>query len=118
MKKIVFAFLAVCMAFATYAQKPSQKLATIIEGIANHKSYDRNEYPMGLFSRVYFEQEAAFAKTQLKKLNDFTTAKLSETDAITLELMKFRLQETVDYAQYESYLNPLLSDAGFHSSWT
>ena len=118
MKKLVFAFLAVCMAFAAYAQKPNQKLATIIEKIANHKGYDRSEYPMGLFTKEYFKQEAAFAKAQLKKLASFTAKDLSETDAITLELMKFKLQETVDYAQYESYLNPLLSDSGFHSSWT
>ncbi len=106
------------MAFAAYAQKPNQKLATIIEKIANHKGYDRSEYPMGLFTKEYFKQEAAFAKAQLKKLASFTAKDLSETDAITLELMKFKLQETVDYAQYESYLNPLLSDSGFHSSWT
>ncbi len=117
MKRIVFTFLAACIAFCTYAQSPNEELATIIQEIANHQGYDRSEYPMGLFTREYFEKEAAFAKAQLKKLNDFSAANLSETDAITLELMKFKLQETIDYAAYERYLNPLLSDSGFHSSW-
>lgn len=118
MKKIVFVLLAAGIAFSGYAQKPNQELATVIKEIAAHKAYDSSEFPMGLFTREHFEKEAAFAKAQLKKLDSFTSKNLSETDAITLELMKFRLQETVDYTAYERYLNPLLSDSGFHSSWT
>lgn len=118
MKGIVFTLLAACIAFSAYTQNPNKQLAKIIEEISTHQGYDRSAYPMGLFSREYFEKEAAFAKAQLEKLQSFTDQNLSETDAITLQLMKFKLQETVDYAKYERYLNPLLSDSGFHSSWT
>ena len=72
---------------------------------------------MGLFSAAYFKEESAFAKAQLEKLSKISGDKLSETDQISLALLRFRLQETVDYYEYESYLNPLLSDSGFHSSW-
>ncbi len=102
---------------AIYAQSPSENLQTIIEEVQNHKGYDSEVYPMGLFSKVYFEAESAFAKAQLEKLEAISENSLSETEAISLALLRFKLQETVDYTAYERYLNPLLSDSGFHSSW-
>ncbi|SNR88622.1 Uncharacterized conserved protein, DUF885 familyt [Dokdonia pacifica] len=102
---------------AIYAQSPSENLQTIIEEVQNHKGYDSEVYPMGLFSKVYFEAESAFAKAQLEKLEAISENSLSETEAISLALLRFKLQETVDYTTYERYLNPLLSDSGFHSSW-
>ncbi len=117
MKKIILFVFSIFTVLVTHAQKPNKQLTTIIDAIESHKGYDHSEYPMGLFSRGYFEKEAAFAKAQLKKLESFTTKNLSETDGISLELMQFKLQETIDYAAYERYLNPLLSDSGFHSSW-
>ncbi len=41
---------------------------------------------------------------------------LSETEQISAELLKFVLQDKIDYYKFERILNPLLSDAGFHSS--
>lgn len=117
MKKTFLYLFTFLLGWCGFAQNPNSALAEIIEEIANHQGYDRSEYPMGLFTREYFEGEAAFAKAQLKKLASFSPEKLSETDAISLELMQFQLQETIDYATYERYLNPLLSDSGFHSSW-
>jgi uncharacterized protein (DUF885 family) len=117
MKKIAVLFGLFLFAISLHAQKPNKKLAQLIDEVQQHKGYDRKVYPMGLFSKAYFEQEAAFAKAQLDKLAKIPESSLSETDAITLTLMRFKLQETVDYFAYERYLNPLLSDSGFHSSW-
>lgn len=100
-----------------YAQSPSENLQAIIEEVQDHKGYDSKTYPMGLFSKAYFEAESAFAKAQLEKLATISENTLSETETISLALLRFKLQETVDYATYERYLNPLLSDSGFHSSW-
>ncbi|WP_299213630.1 DUF885 family protein [uncultured Dokdonia sp.] len=99
------------------AQTPSENLAQIIEDVQDHKGYDRKDYPMGLFTKAYFEEESAFAKAQLEKLASISETDLSETEAISLALLRFSLQETIDYTAYERYLNPLLSDSGFHSSW-
>jgi uncharacterized protein (DUF885 family) len=41
---------------------------------------------------------------------------LSETDQISAKLLKFVLQDKIDYYKFERFLNPLLSDSGFHSS--
>lgn len=117
MKKITILLVLFCFTFGAKAQKTNEKLERIIQEVREHRGYDREAYPMGLFSKDYFEKEAAFAKAQLKVLAKISDKKLSETDAISLELLKFKLQETVDYFEYEMYLNPLLSDSGFHSSW-
>jgi uncharacterized protein (DUF885 family) len=117
MNKILSLLLVISCSATLFAQSPSEALATIIDEVQDHKGYDRTDYPMGLFSKEYFEKEAAFAKAQLEKLSKLSNDKLSETDAISLALLRFKLQETVDYHTYERYLNPLLSDSGFHSSW-
>ncbi|MBV1925262.1 MAG: DUF885 domain-containing protein [Dokdonia sp.] len=117
MKKIAILCFLICFTFEATAQKTNKKLERIIQDVRHHKGYDYEAYPMGLFSKDYFEKEAAFAKAQLEKLAAFSEKKLSETDAISLALLRFKLQQTVDYFDYEMYLNPLLSDSGFHSSW-
>jgi len=116
-KKIGILILC-CSGSITLAQSPSDQLQGIVDAVQNHEGYDRKQYPMGLFTKAYFEQEAAFAKAQLETLNNISVNELSETEVISIELLQFRLQETVDYNDFEAYLNPLLSDSGFHSSWT
>lgn len=116
MRKLVIC-ICICISGFLYGQSPSETLQSIIEEVQEHKGYDNDVYPMGLFSAAYFKAESAFAKAQLGKLSKISGDKLPETDQISLALLRFRLQETVDYYEYEGYLNPLLSDSGFHSSW-
>ncbi len=101
----------------SWGQSPSESLHAIIKDVQEHKGYDNDVYPMGLFTKEYFGKEAAFAKAQLEKLSAISISELYDTDMISLELLKYKLQETIDYNTYERYLNPLLSDSGFHSSW-
>ena len=101
-----------------YAQEASEKLEMIIKEYEAHKSYDKNEFPLGLYTETYYKQEAEFAENQLKKLNTIDDGSLNETEKISLAMLKFKLQETVDFYNYEAYLNPLLSDSGFHLSLT
>ena len=118
MKHIVI-LLVFYISINVCAQNSSEQLAKIIEDSQEFKWQDdlADDHPMGIFSKERFEKESAFAKAQLKKLQAISSETLSETERISLELLKFKLQETVDYYEYESYLNPLLSDSGFHSSW-
>ena len=94
----------------------SGQLDQIITEYQEYKGYDDNEFPLGLFTKEYYQAEADFAKEKLKALNKFKSENLSETEKISLNLLKFQLQETIDYNSFEQYLNPLLSDAGFHVS--
>lgn len=111
--------IAFFMSTTTIAQTATEQLKQCIEASQSFKWNEGSKevHPLGVFSKERFEKESAFAKAQLKKLNTISPKTLSETERISLELLKFKLQETVDYYEYESFLNPLLSDSGFHSSW-
>ncbi|NND88619.1 MAG: DUF885 domain-containing protein [Flavobacteriaceae bacterium] len=98
------------------SQTSSEQLENIITTVEEHKGYDRDIYPLGLFTKEHFQSEADFAEKQLTALQKIDAASLSETEAISLELLKFQLQDIIDYYEFESYLNPLLSDSGFHAS--
>ncbi|PRX41555.1 DUF885 domain-containing protein [Salegentibacter salegens] len=110
---IALAFL--CISFLS-AQEASENLKTIIQEIDDHKAYDREEFPLGLFTENYYKEEAEFAGKQLDKLEEIKADSLNETEQISLEMLKFKLQENVDRYEFEAYLNPLLSDSGFHLS--
>ncbi len=95
----------------------AELLQKIITEMEERSSYDFEEYPLGLFSKEYFKTEAAYAEKQLNELNKINAKNLSETESISLELLKFKLQDTIDYYEFERFLNPLLSDSGFHTSF-
>lgn len=99
-------------------ENSGRELADIISSYEAFESYDHEAYPLGLYTKEGYQKEADFAKLMLEELNGVAADGLSETDMISLELLKFRLQDDIDYFEFERYLNPLLSDSGFHSSLT
>ena len=92
------------------------KLEGIIEEYQNHKGYDYDEYPLGKFSEDYFKIEKEFAENLLSKMSKIDANKLDENDNISYELLSFELLDIIAYYNFERFLNPLLSDSGFHSS--
>ena len=93
-----------------------QNLEAIIQEYQNYESYDNEEYPLGNFSPEYFKSEKEFAENILLKLSKIDTDKLDENDNISYELLSFVLNDVIAYYDFERFLNPLLSDSGFHSS--
>lgn len=100
----------------TAALSQSQPLDSVIKTYQDHESYDRYKFPLGLYTEAYYKQEAEFAKQLLNGLSEVDKNQLKETEQISLQLLKFELQEKVDHYEYRAYLNPLLSDSGFHLS--
>lgn len=98
------------------AQEASKKLATVIQVVQDHEGYDEKEFPLGLYTETYYKKEADFARQQLQELEKVNFEALSETEQISKELLRYKLQEIVDFYEYQAYLNPLLSDSGFHVS--
>lgn len=94
----------------------SEQLDAIVARVENHIGFDEDTYPLGLFNEAYFESEADFALQVLNDLRGLKLDLLSESEQISYELLKFKLQNKVDYNAFEMYLNPLLSDSGFHSN--
>ncbi len=95
---------------------PSLQLEKIIDRYQEHKGYDKKEYPLGLFTKAHYKAEAGFAQSLLDALKPIIPDDLSETDKISHALLKFSLQDKIDFFEFQRYLNPLLSDSGFHSS--
>lgn len=96
----------------------SETLKVIIEDFQDHEGYDKKEFPLGLFTKQYYELESVYAKERLDDLAKINASGLEETDLISLQLLKFVLQEKIDFYEYGRYLNPILSDSGFHSNLT
>ena len=109
-------FLVAVIGCVSDKENSSQLLSSIVNEYQDHEGYDEKEYPLGLFTKEFYQSEADFAKTILTKLSEVSEMALSETEVISLKLLKFKLKDQIDYFTYERFLNPLLSDAGFHSN--
>ena len=107
-------FLSIFILFS--CNNDNEKLDAIIKEYQNHEGYNYEDYPLGNFSEEYFKAEKEFAESLLLKLDDIDTAKLDENDNISYELLSFVLNDIIAYYDFERFLNPLLSDSGFHSS--
>lgn len=116
MKSIFYFFFLILISFSAFAQTASARFEAVIQKIEENDSYDREEFPLGLFTEAHYKEEANFAKERLEELQVINREQLTESEKISLILLKYKLQETVDFYEYEAYLNPLLSDAGFHVS--
>ena len=121
MKKSKY-FLGLIVVITLSCQAPSvddkQKLTDLIDTFQEHKGFDRIRYPLGLYTKAYHAQEAQFADSLKRELAQLSTMKFDENDQISAVLLAFVLQEKIDFYSYDRYLNPILSDAGFHSNLT
>lgn len=114
--KYLFALLGLLIFACTKKQAgDAVKLNELIKTVEAHEAYDKEDFPLGVFTEDYYQKEADFARIQLAELSDINRSSLSETEKISAELLAFVLQERIDYFEFDQYLNPLLSDAGFHS---
>ena len=93
-------------------------LQALIKGYQDHKGFDEKEYPLGVFTRDYFKGEADFARAKQEELSKIPIEELNEADQISHELLAFVLADKIGFYTHERFLNPILSDAGFHSSLT
>ena len=114
----ILLLIFICGCGKSEMNNSSVDLNKIISNYQDHKGYDEDQFPLGLFTKEYFKAEAEFAKSKLEELSYVNGADLDETDKISFELLKFVLQDKIDFYEFESYLNPLLSDEGFHNNLT
>ncbi len=117
LKHILIVILVVVVSCKKEDEKSaSEELERIINSYQDNEGYDKKAYPLGLFKKDYYKAEAQFAKSILKELDTIDLEVLSETEKISAELLKFILQDQINYFEFDRFLNPLLSDSGFHSS--
>lgn len=117
-KSTVFLLVIFLMLIGIFSITPSDedKLNEIINNYQDYESYDYKKYPLGLYTKEHYESQANFALDLINKLSKININELDEDKLISYELLQFVLKDIVDYYEFERYLNPLLSDSGFHSS--
>ncbi len=117
MKKIFLVGLAFCVVSCSNTSG-EEKLDSIIFSYENYKSSKTDENPLGNFTEERFKTYANFCDSLKNKLREIDPKKLTDDDRISHSLLYFSLNETVVKYQFKTHWNPILSDAGFHSSLT
>lgn len=113
--------VALCVVYScgkTTADTDSEDFKALVNSYQDHQGYDEKAYPLGLYTKSYYESEAEYAQSQLDELAKIDPSGLTETEQISFDLLQFILQDKIDYYTFKGYLNPLLSDAGFHTDLT
>lgn len=116
MKKFLFLFVVI-LHIGCIPPSDKKQLDSIIDAYQNYKSSSQDS-PLGVYTEERFESYARFCdslKTTLEQINSKT---FTEDDKISYTLLQFVLNEAVVRYEYKTHWNPILSDAGFHSSLT
>ncbi len=92
----------------------AQTLENVIDTVSKFRVHDYAKYPLGRHLAELEKKNSDFAQTQLKELKKIDFSVLTETEQISYELLRFRLQNTLDEYRYQMYLNPIQADQGFH----
>jgi uncharacterized protein (DUF885 family) len=121
MKKIFLLFLVLISAQTADCQAISAKqtILTIAADLEkfNNKEFPRDivsEHPLGSFTEADLLRRYNFQLSAYKKLKKIDSKKLAFDDLINLELLKHEVKNQLTYFEYQEYLNPILSDDGFH----
>ena len=115
-KTYLLYFLVLLISCSKYSSE--HKLNNLIISYENYKKNKNENYPLGVFTEKRFETYANFCDSLKVELNKIDSKKLNEDDLISYTLLEFVLNETVIKYKYKTHWNPILSDAGFHSSLT
>ncbi len=117
MKNIFFAvtFMGI---IACNNSTPEQELNSLIETYQNFKKEPNADYPLGDYSEYRFEKEASFCDSLLTQLKKINAKNFIEDDEISFKLLEFVLNEAITKYKFKMHWNPILSDAGFHTSLT
>jgi uncharacterized protein (DUF885 family) len=118
MKKIFLFSFAVLLINCNNLTSSKDKLNTLIEVYQNYEGNNRDEFPLGDYRESRFEKYAAFCDSIKAELETIDGKSLSEDDKISYKLLHFKLKETLVKYNFKTHWNPILSDAGFHSSLT
>ncbi len=124
MNKILFSVLVVCFFFSSEAQKKGSKQETLIEKtlkeIKDFRTGERKKdstagHPLGSHTEEDVLRSYNFYKSIDAKLQGIDRSKLSFDEEINLDLLAYDIEDAISAYTYKSYLNPILSDEGFHT---
>jgi uncharacterized protein (DUF885 family) len=114
MKKLILFLLLPLGVFAQDGVK-SPAIKAVLNSLDsfNRKQYDVN-YPLGRYREEDYKRRYDFRTKIDGDLNKIQVASLDSNDLVTLELLKFTNANELAEYEFKAYLNPILSDDGFH----
>ncbi len=124
MRKFFLCLLSLALHIPAFSQSPKQSIEKAIRQI---EEFTNREFPpdsvfsnkpLGSFKEADLLRRLKFFQDQDQKLGRIDTAKLQLPDLINLELLKYSVREQLNFYQFKEYLNPILSDEGFHTGLT
>lgn len=71
--------------------------------------------PFGSYKHEDLLRRYQFYTNQWDSLANVNTSNLPIDDFINLELLKYSIREELNFYEYREYMNPILSDNGFHT---
>jgi uncharacterized protein (DUF885 family) len=117
MKRLAYIFVCLVLSIGCSSIAEDEiMLQECIDQYEAYDSYDREIFPLGDHTEERYQADYDFYGTLLKKINGITVAKLTSEDRISLKLLKFLVEDHRANFEFQTHLNPLLSDSGFHNS--
>ena len=121
MKKVLLLFLTVFSIQIADCQTNSAK-QTILKIAADLEKFNNKEFPrdtisnhpLGSFTEADLLRRYNFQLAAYKNLEKIDSKKLTFNDLINLELLTHEVKNQLTFYEYKEYLNPILSDDGFH----
>jgi len=114
----ILCFVFSLLLISCNVSKPKDQLNEIIATYENYGKSKKEDSPLGDYTETRFEAYAKFSDSLKTVLGAIDPNKLSADDRISHTLLHFVLNETVVKYDFKTHWNPILSDAGFHSSLT
>ena len=117
MKKLAYIFVCLVLSIGCSSIAEDEiMLQECIDQYEAYDSYDREIFPLGDHTEERYQADYDFYGTLLEKINGITVAKLTSEDRISFKLLKFLVEDHRANFEFQTHLNPLLSDSGFHNS--
>ncbi len=125
MRSILFVFLFfVQFSHAQTAPEPAHPvLKSALKKIADFNEQERKlelaaGFPLGLHGEVEAKRRHDFFVGLEKEIRLIDARQLSFTDEINAALLLYSFEDDISDFKYGSYLNPILSEGGFHTNIT
>lgn len=122
LKKPLLLFVVVICSNPLFAQKmtTNSTINDVLKEIdlfhvQRYTELERTQFPLGNSTPEFFEEEYLFKIEMVNRLNKINSDSLSFDDIISLKLLLFTLDNDLKMFEFKEYLNPLLSESGFHT---
>ncbi|ALI98806.1 DUF885 domain-containing protein [Rufibacter tibetensis] len=118
---LILVYLFLLPGYVSAQQKAVHpEIATVLEAIKDFEKRERaadssRGFVLGSHTEPAYQRKYTFYKKANDQVKAINKNALSFGDQINLELLQHRLLDELANYQFKSYLNPILSDEGFHT---